>query len=231
MREVLKKFTDARGGVNRLVLIFLIAIAAVLVLIAKPLWDSFAYDAARRGCEAALKSATDGLVIDYLYHFEEGSVDDARMTLEEVMPGRENLCPAGGTVYLIRNDSGIYEPVCGLHGRDERQRTRLNASYAKKKLEEELSEIFSEKPSAAGSSEREDPDTITIGLNGSDLEIRRAEIRPALTHGTDSMVDYEGTVAFYGIDEAGDLSFFTYADENYCAAWSPAKGWTGDAYG
>ena len=38
-----------------------------------------------------------GLIIDYLSHYESGTVEDAMTTLDEVMPAWANICPAGGT--------------------------------------------------------------------------------------------------------------------------------------
>ena len=124
------KLRSIRGGVNRVVAILLVLIAIMLVVVLLPAWDDLRLLSQRLSCEQAMKSAKDGLIIEYLGRFKEGSVQDAMNTLDQVMVARPNICPAGGEVYLINNREGIYEPLCGLHDRNARRRTRLNASSA-----------------------------------------------------------------------------------------------------
>ena len=124
------KLCSNRGGVNRVIALLLAAIAVMLVVVLLPAWDDLRLLSQRLSCQQAMKSAKDGLIIEYLGRFKEGSVQDAMNTLDQVMIARPNICPAGGEVYLIKNSDGIYEPLCGLHDRNERQRTRLNASRA-----------------------------------------------------------------------------------------------------
>lgn len=221
MKTLRSKLTSTLG-ISRLVVIMLIAIGVMLVILAIPLWNSFSYDSARMACEQAMKSAQDGLIIDYLHKFESSSVKETQATLDEVMPGRENLCPAGGTVYLVEGSNGVYEPVCGLHDRDDKRRTRLNASYVYEHLEDERAKL-----KRRG---LEEPESITIEVNGKPLEVVRLDEDPGIRYGTKAMLDYEGLIAFYGVDENGRLSFFIYADEDHCARWSRSSRWLGDAY-
>ena len=221
MKTIYRKMRSDFGGVNRLVLIFIIAIVIMLVLIAVPWADAIRQNADRNACEMALKSASDGLVIDYLDSFKNKGVSHAQLTLQEVMPGRDNLCPTGGTVYLIKGDNGVYKPICGIHDRDEKERARLNASYAKSLLEEQLTKMKKRG--------QEIPDTVKITINGKTLVCERVEELPPIRTGTSKMVDYDGIVSFFTLDDEDELQDFLYADEACCAKYLH-DGWSGDAY-
>lgn len=222
----------SRGGVNRVVVVLLALIAVMLVIIALPSWDSFRDRSERIACEQALKSARDGLIIDYFDNWQTGSVEDAMQTLDAVMPARANICPSGGTVYLIRDENGIFEPVCGLHDEDAKRRTRLNASRALTLLDEALKK--------ARKRTGEEPESLEVSLNGQPLVIERVDAAPRLRRGTASTNGYEGVVAFYGLAGEGDFAdvkakegsicYFIYADEDHCASWRLNDGWTGEAY-
>ena len=221
-----------RGGINRLVALLLLLVAVMLVIIAMPKWNAFRFHSETTACEQAIKSARDGLIIDYLTHYDTGTEADALATLEEVMPARANICPAGGTVYLVRGSDGVFEPICGLHDADERRRCRLNANRVR--------ELLSDSLTKARKGSDETPDKVSVGLNGKVLECVRVDEIPGLHRGTATSTGYDGVVAFYGIAgegtfstkgvKAGKLCWFIYADENYCAIWSVQNGWSGDAY-
>lgn len=221
-----------RGGVNRVVAVLLALVAVMLVVVAIPVWNAYSREAQRLACEQAMASARDGLIIEYLYRWEESSVEEAMVTLDQVMPARPDLCPSGGTIYLVKNDKGIYEPYCGLHDRDQKQRVRLNASRAM--------ELLAEARRWALRESDEEPESLTISLNGRDLECVRVQAEERLRRGTATTDGYDGTVAFYGLAgegdfstenaKAGEIAYFIYADENYCAVWRAAQQWTGTAY-
>ncbi len=227
-----RKCAERRGGVNSIVAVLLILIAVMLVLIAIPGWKTFRYRSEKTACEQAMKSARDGLIIDYLNHFEAGTVQQAMQTLDEVLPERANICPSGGTVYLLRGANGIYEPLCGLHDSDTRRRARLNASRALELLQEGLR--YARRESDV------EPESVQITLNGKPLECVRVQKAPTIRRGTKSSNDYEGVVAFYGLAgegtftdaaaRAGEVCFFLYADEEHSAVWRISDGWTGEAY-
>ncbi len=226
------KLIDTRGGVNRATAVLLALIAVMLVIIAIPAWNIFRYRSEKTGCEQAMKSARDGLIIEFLSRWDAGSVEDAMVTLDEVLPARPNICPAGGTVYLVRGANGIFEPVCGLHDDDKPLRVRLNASRAKDLLAEGLryERRFS----------KEEPESVEITLNGKSLECVRVQEEPPIQRGTATTNGYKGVVAFYGLAgegkfpkanaKTGEIVYFIYADEYYCAIWRAKDGWTGDAY-
>ena len=231
-----RKLFDGRGGINRLVAVLLALIAVMLAIIAVPAWKVFRYRSEKTGCEQAMKSAKDGLIIEYLGRFKEGSVQDAMNTLDQVMVARPNICPAGGEVYLIKNSEGIYEPLCGLHDRNARRRTRLNASRALELLREG-------RRKALRSSKGVEPEAVDITLNSKPLSCERVPKVQKLRRGTATTDGFEGVVAFYGLAgegdfpagedakaEAGDIFYFVYADEEHCAIWKANDGWTGDAY-
>ena len=221
-----------RGGVNRLVAILLVLIAVMLVLIAIPSYRVFQYRAQKTSCEQAMKSARDGLIIEYLSRWDEGSVEDAIRTLDQVLPERPNICPAGGTVYLIKNSLGIFEPVCGLHDDDRRLRCRLNASRAMELLGTQLIKIRK--------SGGEAPESVEITLNSRKLECTRVREKLELRRGTATTNGNKGVVAFYGLEgdgrlrtgkvKKGEICYFVYADEDNAAVWMADDGWTGSAY-
>ena len=226
------KLRSRRGGVNRLVAVLLVLIAVMIVIIALPDWDVFRYRSEKTACDQAMKTARDGLIIDYLDNFQEGSVEDAMVTLDEVMPGRANICPAGGTVYLVRNAQGIFEPICGLHDADKKLRVRLNASRAMDLLKQALT--------VARRRSAEEPESVEIELNGKALTCERVPKKASLRRGTATTNGFEGVVCLYGLAgdgdfttddaRAGEICYFAYADENHCALWRAKDGWTGDAY-
>ncbi|MBQ8964454.1 MAG: hypothetical protein IJ089_11820 [Clostridia bacterium] len=221
-----------RGGVNRLVAILLALIAVMLVIIAIPVWNVKKERAQVIACEQALKSAGDGLIIEYLGRFKEESVENAMAAIDEIMPARPNICPANGTVYLVKDENGIYQPLCGLHDPDTKRRVRLNASRAMELLKEQLR--IDRRDAKA------EPESVDISLNGQTLTCVRVAAEEPLRRGTGTTKGYDGVVAFYGLAGEGDFSpagledgeicYFVYADKNHCAIWRSDDGWTGDAY-
>ena len=219
-------------GVSRLAAVLLVLIGVMLVLIAIPGYRVFRYRSEKTACEQAMKSARDGLIIEYLSRWKEGSVEEAMKTLDEVLPERPDICPAHGTVYLIKNDKGIYEPICGLHETDRKLRVRLNASRAMSLLSEGLK--------AARDNDEENPESVEIFLNGKPLTCVRVGEKLDLRRGTATTNGYKGIVAFFGLEgdgsfntgkvNAGDICYFVYADEDHAAVWRADDGWTGDAY-
>ncbi len=221
-----------RGGVNRLAAVLLALIAIMLVLIAIPTYRVYRYRAEKTSCEQAMKSAKDGLIIEYLSRWGEGSVEDAIKTLDEVLPERPNICPSGGTVYLVKNGLGIFEPVCGLHDSDRGLRCRLNASRAKELLSTALHKVRK-----SGGAE---PESLEITLNSRPLACTRVPEKLELRRGTATTNGYKGVVAFYGLEgdgslrtgkvKKGEICYFVYADEDNAAVWLADDGWTGSAY-
>ena len=235
----MKQSRRTRGGVNRLIVLAIVLVAVMLAVLAYPSWKTFRFRAERVGCREAMASARDGLIIEYLNRTGKSTVEEARDTLKAVMPARDNLCPAGGNVYLIMNDQGIYEPICGLHDENTARRTRLNASYVMALLKEERARILKE--------DGREPDEVTVTVNSRKVTCVRVTEEETIHRGTATTNGYSGTVAFYGLSgdftfssriaskeegstESGEICYFLYADESYCAIWRPRTGWDGDAY-
>ena len=225
----------SRGGlINRLTAFLLALIALMLVVIAIPSWERFSYRSQKTACQQAIKSAQDGLIIEYLSRYEEESADEARKTLDAVLPERPNICPSYGTIYLVRMENGIFEPVCGLHDSDIPRRTRLNASRAKELLEGGL-EAARQRGETVGNLP-----LVEISLNGKTLTCLHVREEEPLYRGTKTTSGYEGTVAFYGLAGEGTFAqtaypiakvcYFLYADEDSCAVWRAGEGWSGLAY-
>ena len=227
------KLCSNRGGVNRLVAILLVLIGIMLVIVLIPAWDDLRILSQVLSCQNAMKSSKDGLIIEYLNRYKEGSVEDAMKTLDQVMVARPNICPAGGEVYLIKNEDGIYQPLCGLHDKDKRRRVRLNATRALDLLREG-------RRIALRYSRGVEPDKVDIVLNSMTLPCVRVQKVQKLRRGTGTTDGFDGVVAFYGLAgegdfpvedvEAGDIFYFVYADEYHCAIWKANDGWTGDAF-
>lgn len=234
MNRGMKKINSRRGGINRLVAILLAMVLVMLALISVPAWKMFRYRSEKTGCVQAMKSAKDGLIIEYLDHQGGESEKEAMDALDAILPARPDICPAGGTVYLVRGVNGIFEPVCGLHDDDKKLRVRLNASHAMSLVKDALAEA------RRLDLDHVEPDSVTIRINGKDLECVRVQEILDLRRGTKLTNGYEGIVCFYGLVgdgpfaakdlSEGDIAYFVYADENHCARWLASDGWTGDAY-
>ena len=219
------KLRSRRGGTARILVILAVLILIMVGILMIPSWKAFRYRSECIACEQAIKSAGDGLKIEFLDTFDEGSINEARKTVGEVMPEREDICPKHGNVYLIRNEQGIFEPVCGLHNSDARRRTRLNATYAGQVLEEARKDI-----SEKAKENDPEPEYIDIKTNNELLRCTYVTEEVNIRRGTATTDGYEGTVAFYGTDKHGDMDYFLYAEEDYYAVWRAGDGWTGDAF-
>lgn len=229
-----------RGAAARIFVILLVLIGIMLLILAVPAIRAWRFHAECIGCEQAMKSAGDGLIIDYLNNWEdEVTTEKAKNTLEVVMPARKDLCPAGGTVYLVKNDIGIYQPVCGLHDADAVRRTKLNAAYAKT--------LLLEARKKAQLMQNGEPEEVDIRINGKTLSCICVTEEEMIHRGTATTNGYSGVVAYYGVAgdftfsaktagkgmgnaKDGEICYFVYADESYCAIWRSNDGWDGDAY-
>ena len=222
-------------GIARLIVI-LTVLALVLVAAALyPVIQHYRFRADALGCLAGLDTARRQLAAEYLFEGENSSAEEARDYVGFVMAGWDDLCPGGGTTYIVPKDDSelAWDVVCGLHGQDRRQCTRLNADYVLEQLREELRTA-----QVLGTNY---PERMTVTLHHKPLEALITEEDTGLRRGTRATVGAKGTLVSYAIAgysdfgtgrgvPVGEISWFSYADEEHCANWSAWDGWTGDSY-
>ncbi len=240
------KLRSDRGGVSRLHVMIAVAILIMIVVIGIPGWRAFKQKSQEIACEQAMKSAGDGLIIEYLGSGgQEASLEQAKDIIDVVMVTRDDICPAHGNIYLIKEEHGIYQPKCGLHDKDKKERTRLNATFVR----DNLIDARRKMKDKAGKN-WEEPESITLMVNGKPLEIMHVTEEEMIHRGTRTTNGYKGVVAYYGVKgdfefsprgkaesqghkdtiKKGEICYIDYADPNYCAIWRSNVGWTGDAY-
>ncbi len=232
MNRVYRKICSGHG-VSRIHVILAIAIIVMVAIISVPAVKKWKYHGEWLLCADSLRVVNGALTVDYLMNdLHAQSLDGSEEMLFVVLPGREEYCPAGGTVYYVRNEDDTWRAVCGEHDSDHALRTRLNASYVLSQLQAGL--ILEDSSDGM-------PEELSADLNGNKLKCSLALSDPGIRRGTRTTRGYSGIVAFYGIaglgefenDPAkqGSISWFCFADEEYNAIWSVKDGWSGTAYG
>lgn len=225
-----------RRGITRFTVILIVLVVVMLIVAAIPIYIHLRDDSARTGCLVALDSARRQLAVDYLMVNGTPTAKDAKDVVTYAMNGWDDLCPGGGTVYVIetkREDWMPYDVVCGLHGEDRKQCTRLNASYVLQQIEEAV-----KREQALGNRY---PEAVTVQLHHEDVTAVLVDDYTGIRRGTATTAGVDGIVAFYSLVghsdfgensglKQGELWYFSYADEEYCAAWSSTRSWTGDSY-
>lgn len=226
----------SRSGMSWLLAILLVAIIVMSVVVCIPWVRGIRQQADDVGCDTAVENARRELTVAYLSEGAKPTEDWARRTLAKTYRELDGLCPVGGEIYVVDNPNDDELPiaiVCGLHGRDAKQNTRLNAKRALQRLREEL--LQSRKDGQPL------PEALTVSLNGTFLTARLVTEPVNLKRGTATTSGYDGTVAFYGIagnggvgeDAAvreGEICYFAFADEQHCAIYEAGSQWTGDSY-
>lgn len=218
------------------VLLVLIIVLAVLSLV--PSYRKYQERAKTLACATALDTARRQLASNFMLNgFENDSAENARDFIAYVMNGWDDLCPDGGSCYIVpKGDSLLdWEVICGLHCADKKLCTRLNAYNVREQLKEALLQRQN-----AG---EQYPESLPYTLHGKAGTALLVDENPGLKRGTRTTPGYEesGTVVFYslvghsdfGADSGmkdGKLWFFSFADEQHCANWSYHDEWTGDSY-
>ena len=242
--KICRKWTDRRGGINRLIAILLGLTAILLLVIVMPSVRRSMAKAAEIGCVVALDKAQGMMTEEYLFRAWSLTKQEAAAVVDKSRYGRDNLCPSGGDYFIVpKKDAATgYEVICGLHDADTRERARLSSGAALSRLSDELKRRQEEGEAA--------PDKVKIQLNGKTLVCQRVDRNPRLLFGTATDIDRKGIVCYYGLvgnqeereaveeREAADLSalkegdvwYFGYADENHASVWICGKGWSGDAW-
>ncbi|MBQ9543818.1 MAG: hypothetical protein IJV00_01670 [Clostridia bacterium] len=237
MTQRLKNKLKSRSGMSRLVAILLVAVAVIAVIvIGIPVVRYYNEESQKIGCNTALDTAYRQYVDHYLANGNKLDRDETKEVITFVMNGWDDLCPGGGNVYIVADDEkeeGMFRLVCGLHGKDEKERTRLNAGY----VLDTLRELLAEKQKNG----EKYPESITMTLNGKKLECLLTDEPTGIRRGTSTTGGLEGTVAYYSIVghsdfgkdsgmEEGGIWYLSFADENYCAEWKFAQSWSGDSW-
>ena len=205
------------SGLSRLALILVLAILVMLAIILVPMILPYFSQAEDTGCATAMKSAQRKLDNTYILDGEMTEAEAQRAATQAVKDF-DDLCPAGGEIYLIRGGTTGYTVVCGLHDPDAHQRSRLNAARTLERVERAL---LREKTI----NNNDAPVSLTVTLNSRELVAVRDPLRDGLRYGTDATMDREGTLASYDL-ENGELVWFNFADENYALTWTADKGWS-----
>lgn len=232
LQQITRKLHN-QSGLVRAALLLIIPIVILLALILWPAWKKFHWQSQQIACNAALATAKDFLSIDYLMtNGEKTEVEDAVETVTSVMNGWDDLCPDGGTVYLVESgqEAPKYTLICGLHDTDAARRTRLNADYTFSQIEDALR--------AARKAGEPAPTTVEVSLNGKIYTAQQTDAPVSIYRGTDQTDGYDGTVIYYGVAGAGNFAtfanteegtpgYFLFADENTMVTWQPRTAWTG----
>jgi len=250
--EKAKRLILSNAGIARAVVIVIIVAVVLLGVASIPLAIHFRDKSREMGCMAAMDTANKELRIAYLMSGGNMTKKEAKEAVTKAMNGWDDLCPGGGTMH-IREDHESDLPfklVCGIHGDDAAERTRLNALYVYEKLCERipLERLV----------DNDFPEKITVSLNGEDLDVVLVKETQFLPRGTKLIQGREkdGTVAYYGLvetfeiptvpeEDSGAVSadpapkasdtnapvcYFAFADENFSAIWTPDTGWTGSSH-
>lgn len=235
-----RRLLRSRQGASRPVVITLIIVIILAGVAAVPIVKELQAKAGENACMLAMGNARRRLKTDFMMNLTNATptAKDTRDVVAYAMHGWDNVCPSGGTVYVVENPEGSstpYDIFCGMHDPDLKRRTRLNASYVLSQITDALKE--------ADKAGQPLPETVTVTLHSKELTAQLVDKDQELKHGTDSTKGLEGTVIYYSVaghgefhpeEDAhlreGDICYFAYADENYCANWTYQKSWTGDSY-
>lgn len=234
-RIVHEKFSSRAGKLPRAAAILLALVFIMIAVVSVPVIKHLRDHSREIGCMTALDTADKELRTAYLTSGCSLTYDQAKEAVTRAMNGWDDLCPAGGTVHLVyeEGEEMPYRLVCGIHGSDEKERTRLNAQYVFENLTEKVKVYYT----ANGKY----PESVAVSLNGEELAVNASAAETGLHRGTDYSGDYKGTVAFFAVAgesewadsfgaPKGSVSWFVFADEKHCARWDARLGWSLDNY-
>ena len=233
MRNFGEQKLGGSGGIAALVVVLAVLVLVLAVIAAAPVYRNYRGQADEIGCVSSLTSANNQLAIETLSEGDT-TADEAKAIVTRAMNGWDDLCPAGGTPYLVAAEGDVpWRVVCGLHDKDTKERTRLNAAYALKQLrqkvdlEQKLGDLT--------------PPEVTVVLNGKEYRALLTEQETGMKRGTATTSGVKGTVIRYALaghgafaEEVslpeGSICYFCFADEVHCAIWKHREGWSGDSY-
>lgn len=233
MRKNGKQKLSGSSGIAALVVVLAVLVLALAVIIAAPVYRARREQADEIGCVSSLTSANNQLAIETI-SAGEMTADEAKAIVTRAMNGWDDLCPAGGTPYLVAAEGEVpWRVVCGLHDKDTKERTRLNAAYVLKQLRQKIDlEQKLGDPT---------PSEVTVELNGKEYQALLTDQETGLKRGTSATSGVRGTVIYYSLAGYGEFTedislpvgsvcYFSFADEEHCATWKHQRGWSGDSY-
>jgi hypothetical protein len=200
-------------------LVFVVLILAVMVIL--PLIQNRENKAEGYACTLAIRRAQDAVLVEFLSD-PELTEQQAYVVVDQSKLAREDLCPSGGTYFLVPISGGSWRVTCGLHEEDTKLRTQINAAYVLETVQNQLA--------ARRRSEMSIENDLIISLNGKALDVKLLAGDNGLRRGTDYSIDFDGVVSFFSLNAANEVNWFVYADANHAAVWKPSTGWSGDAY-
>ncbi len=244
----------SKSGLARIHVILMVICAVLLIAVLTPAYKAYQYHGQWLACAASLRVVNGAFIVDLLDKGEAVSINDAADDLVAILPGREGYCPSGGSIYFQKEENGVWKAVCGMHDSDHAKRTRLNASYVLKQVQEQVH--------AAQRKGNKYPEEVTVILNSTEIVCKLVTEETGIRRGTGTTHGYEGTVVFYGIAghgtfksngtagseggtkgnsgllqvnaegaPDGEICYFCFADEDYNADWRVEEGWSGKSYG
>ena len=234
MRKIGQRKLGGSSGIAALIVVLAILVLALAAAAAAPVYRNYREQADEIGCVSSLTSANNQLAIETLSEGDT-TAGEAKAIVTRAMNGWDDLCPAGGTPYLVAAEGDVpWRVVCGLHDKDTKERTRLNAAYALKQLRQKVDlEQKLGDPT---------PPEVTVTLNGKEYRALLTEQETGMKRGTATTSGVKGTVIRYALaghgafaEEVslpeGSICYFCFADEAHCAIWKHREGWSGDSYG
>ena len=238
MKTKLREKLNSRRGISRLIAIMLALILVLVIVILIPVGLKYRRQAKIYACYTGLDTARRQLAGNFMFNgFENDKAEEAKEFVAFVMNGWDDLCPEGGDVYVVpKGDSELdWEIVCGLHCKDKRLCTRLNAYNVREQLRNALL-----KEQAKGNMY---PETLPFTLHHKEYTAELVDESTGLRRGTRTTMGREkdGIVAYYSIVghsdygkdsgmKEGEIWYFSFADEEHCANWTYKEQWTGDSY-
>lgn len=233
MEKSWKKKLDGRSGIAAAVVILAVLVLLLAVVIAVPIYQDYREQADEIGCVSSLTSANNQLSMEYLSGGEL-TAGEAKAIVTKTMNGWDDLCPGGGTPYLVESEGEVrWRVACGLHDKDTKERTRLNAAYVLKQLRQKIDlEQKLGDPT---------PSEVTVELNGKEYQALLTDQETGLKRRTSATSGVRGTVIYYSLAGYGEFTedislpvgsvcYFSFADEEHCATWKHQRGWSGDSY-
>ena len=233
MRKNGKQKLGGSDGIAALIVVLAILVLALAAAAAAPMLRNYREQADEIGCVSSLTSANNQLTIETISGGEM-TAGEAKAIVTKAMSGWDDLCPAGGTPYLVAAEGGVpWRVGCGLHDKDTKERTRLNAAYVWKQLRQKI-----DLEQKLGNLT---PPEVTVTLNGKEYRALLTEQETGMKRGTATTSGVKGTVIRYSLAghgafaedvslPDGSICYFCFADEEHCAIWKHREGWSGDSY-